>query len=91
MPIDVCSFYITRNNPTFSTGWKARCAEYFPYSTCFEGTKSAISAYAVDHSLESSPENGIASNPQLKSKEGGQGSLNGTVHIVDDLSSLSIR
>ncbi|KAF8676019.1 hypothetical protein HU200_047522 [Digitaria exilis] len=67
--------------------WKARCAEYFPYSTYFEGIKSDIAAYAVDHSLESSSENGIDPNPQLKSKEG----LNGTVHIVDDLSSLSIR
>lgn len=71
----------------FSTGWKARCAEYFPYSTYFEGIKSAIAAYVVDHSLENSSENGIAPNPQLKSNEG----LNGAVHIVDDLSSLSIR
>lgn len=71
--------------------WKARCAEYFPYSTYFEGIKSAISTYAIDHSLESPPENGIASNPHLKSKDGEQGSLNGTLHIVDDLSSLSIR
>ncbi|OEL18241.1 N-alpha-acetyltransferase 16, NatA auxiliary subunit [Dichanthelium oligosanthes] len=70
--------------------WKARCAEYFPYSTYFEGIKSAIAAYIVDHSLDNSPENGIAPNPQLKS-EGEIGTLNGTVHIVDDLSSLSIR
>jgi len=76
---------------TFSTGWKTRCAEYFPYSTYFEGVKSAIAAYVVDHNLENSPENGIALNPQLKSNKGEAGTLNGTVHIVDDLSSLSIR
>jgi hypothetical protein len=80
-----------RNNHTFSTGWKTRCAEYFPYSTYFEGIMSAIAAYVVDHNLENSPENGIAPNPQLKSNEGELGALNGTVHIVDDLSSLSIR
>ncbi|KAJ1254995.1 hypothetical protein BS78_K300400 [Paspalum vaginatum] len=71
--------------------WKARCAEYFPYSTYFEGIKSAIAAYAVDRSLDSSPENGLASNPQLRLKEIEPGTLNGTLHIVDDLSSLSIR
>ncbi|KAG2590122.1 hypothetical protein PVAP13_5NG284600 [Panicum virgatum] len=71
--------------------WKTRCAEYFPYSTYFEGVKSAITAYVVDHNLENSPENGIALNPQLKSNKGEAGTLNGTVHIVDDLSSLSIR
>ncbi|CAO2179205.1 unnamed protein product [Urochloa humidicola] len=71
--------------------WKSRCAECFPYSTYFEGVKSALAAYVVDHSLENSPENGIVPNPQLKSKEGELGTLNGTVHIVDDLSSLSIR
>ncbi|CAO2208690.1 unnamed protein product [Urochloa humidicola] len=71
--------------------WKALCAEYFPYSTYFEGIRSALATYVVDHSLENSPENGIVPNPQLKSKEGELGALNGTVHIVDDLSSLSIR
>uniref|UniRef100_A0A0A8YNX4 Uncharacterized protein n=1 Tax=Arundo donax TaxID=35708 RepID=A0A0A8YNX4_ARUDO len=71
--------------------WKARCAEYFPYSTYFEGIKSAIAAYSVDNSPENSPENGIAPNPQVKPNEGEACGVNGTVHIVDDMSSLSIR
>ncbi|KAG2599104.1 hypothetical protein PVAP13_5KG457000 [Panicum virgatum] len=75
-----------------ANSWKTRCAEYFPYSTYFEGVKSSIAAYVFDHNnLQNSPENGIAQNPQLKSNEGELGALNGAVHIVDDLSSLSIR
>jgi peptide alpha-N-acetyltransferase len=70
--------------------WKARCAEYFPYSTYFEGIKSAIAAYTVDISIENSSENGTGLNAELMTKEG-EGISNGTVHIVDDMSSLSIR
>ncbi|GJM93902.1 hypothetical protein PR202_ga10496 [Eleusine coracana subsp. coracana] len=70
--------------------WKACCAEYFPYSTYFEGIKSVIAAYTVDSSLENSSENGTGPNAELRTKEG-DGILNGTVHIVDDMSSLSIR
>ncbi|TVU35938.1 hypothetical protein EJB05_17845 [Eragrostis curvula] len=70
--------------------WKARCAEYFPYSTYFEGIKSSIAAYSVDNSIENSSENGTGPNAQLK-PEGEASILNGTVHIVDDMSSLSIR
>ncbi|KAL6614916.1 hypothetical protein ACP70R_037186 [Stipagrostis hirtigluma subsp. patula] len=71
--------------------WKARCAEYFPYSTYFEGIKSNLAAYSVDSNLDNSPENGIALNPQTRQKDGDALTLNGTVHVVDDMSSLSIR
>jgi len=70
--------------------WKIRCAEYFPCSTYFEGARSATS-YIADSSFESSTENGNVLNPEAKIKEGDAGSLNGTVHIVDDLSNLSMR
>ncbi|KAL6842778.1 hypothetical protein ACP4OV_027622 [Aristida adscensionis] len=71
--------------------WKTRCAEYFPYSTYFEGINSDLAAYSVDNSLENSPENGVTSNPQLKQNDGEACTLNGTVHVVDDMSRLSVR
>ena len=75
-----------------ANSWKARCAEYFPYSTYFEGIKSASAAYcSVANSLEDSSENGIVANAQMKSADGETCTLNGTVHIVDELSNLSIR
>jgi hypothetical protein len=89
---NVSSDAVIRINPTISTGWKARCAEYFPYSTYFEGIKSASAAYcSVANSLEDSSENGIVANAQMKSADGETCTLNGTVHIVDELSNLSIR
>ncbi|CAM0881720.1 unnamed protein product [Alopecurus aequalis] len=70
--------------------WKVRCAEYFPCSTYFEGSRSAKS-YIADNSFESSTENGNLINPEAKNKEGDAGTLNGTLHVVDDLSNLSMR
>uniref|UniRef100_N1QQB2 NMDA receptor-regulated 1-like protein n=1 Tax=Aegilops tauschii TaxID=37682 RepID=N1QQB2_AEGTA len=69
--------------------WKVRCAEYFPCSTYFEGVKSAITAHIPGSTSESSPENGDVPSPQAK-LEGDAHSLNGTVHVVDDLSNLSM-
>ncbi|KAM0881850.1 hypothetical protein ACQ4PT_032687 [Festuca glaucescens] len=77
-------------NLTISAGWKVRCAEYFPCSTYFEGARSAM-PYIADSSFESSTENGNVLNPEAKIKEGDADTLNGTVHIVDDLSNLSMR
>ncbi|XP_006644372.1 N-terminal acetyltransferase A complex auxiliary subunit NAA15 [Oryza brachyantha] len=75
-----------------SNRWKARCAEYFPYSTYFEGIKSASAAYcSVISSVEDSSENGVVANAQVKTADGETCTLNGTVHIVDELSDLSIR
>ncbi|KAI4965364.1 hypothetical protein ZWY2020_054720 [Hordeum vulgare] len=71
--------------------WKVRCAEYFPCSTYFEGVKSAINAHIAGSTSESSPENGDVPSPQAKIVEGDAHSLNGTMHVVDDLSNLSMR
>lgn len=70
--------------------WKVRCAEYFPCSTYFEGVKSATAAYIADNGFESTPENGVVPNPQGK-VSGDACTLNGTLHIVDELSNLSVR
>lgn len=40
-------------------GWKVRCAEYFPYSTFFEGHCTGKSTMAHNQIL-TNPENGVA-------------------------------
>lgn len=46
--------------PPTVAGWKTRCAEYFPYSTYFEGKRSGMYNTAYKHML-TNPENGSAS------------------------------
>lgn len=70
--------------------WKARCAEYFPYSTYFGGIMSAITTNSVNHSSDIAPENGLLGQ-QVKTKGEEVLSLNGSVHVVDGTNSLSIR
>ncbi|GAA0157196.1 acetyltransferase [Lithospermum erythrorhizon] len=38
--------------------WKAQCAEYFPYSTYFEGRVSSVSPSSAYHQTKKHPENG---------------------------------
>lgn len=43
-------------------GWKVRCAEYFPYSTYFEGKKSSIIPNSVYSQVANNAENGSANH-----------------------------
>ncbi|XP_012073296.1 N-terminal acetyltransferase A complex auxiliary subunit NAA15 isoform X2 [Jatropha curcas] len=43
--------------------WKVRCAEYFPYSTYFEGSCSSAMPNSVYNLTGKNPENGSASHP----------------------------
>ncbi|XP_078432271.1 tetratricopeptide repeat (TPR)-containing protein [Wolffia australiana] len=47
------------NDSDSTSRWKARCAEYFPYSSYFEGRLSSVVANK-DQGLSTSPENGVA-------------------------------
>lgn len=42
----------------YIAGWKVRCAEYFPYSTYFEGSRSSASPNSVLNQIYENSENG---------------------------------
>lgn len=88
--MDSDNLIAVRINLVISIGWKARCAEYFPYSTYFGGIMSAITTNSVNHSSDIAPENGLLGQ-QVKTKGEEVLSLNGSVHVVDGMNSLSIR
>lgn len=64
-------------------GWKERCADYFPYSTYFGGSRSSATIGLAHHLIRQTSENGVASlnsdqdaasvssNGQLQKLEGG--------------------
>ncbi|XP_018632751.1 N-terminal acetyltransferase A complex auxiliary subunit NAA15 isoform X2 [Nicotiana tomentosiformis] len=45
----------TFNDHDAALRWKARCAEYFPFSTYFEGIRSSVAT----HQTQKTPENGV--------------------------------
>ncbi|XP_010925105.1 N-terminal acetyltransferase A complex auxiliary subunit NAA15 isoform X2 [Elaeis guineensis] len=63
--------------------WKARCVEYFPYSTYFGGCRSSAVAFSVNHNIQNAPENGVLAYQEAKSEE--SHSLNGKLHAFKDL------
>ncbi|KAG1346243.1 N-terminal acetyltransferase A complex auxiliary subunit NAA15 [Cocos nucifera] len=63
--------------------WKARCAEYFPYSTYFGGCRSSAVAYAVNDNVQNVPENGVLAYQEAKIE--GSRSLNGKLRAFKDL------
>ncbi|XVF25039.1 hypothetical protein REPUB_Repub13aG0179400 [Reevesia pubescens] len=46
-------------------GWKVRCAEYFPYSTYFEGSRSSAVHSLLNNHDSKTPVNGGASHPEI--------------------------
>ncbi|EEF44685.1 NMDA receptor-regulated protein, putative [Ricinus communis] len=50
-------------NHDAASRWKARCAEYFPYSTYFEGHSSSAMPNSVYNQIGKNIENGSASHP----------------------------
>ncbi|KAM0944855.1 putative transferase [Dioscorea sansibarensis] len=63
--------------------WKARCAEYFPYSTHFGGCCSSAISCSSSCNTKNSPENGSVSFQQPGS--GIAHSLNGNLHMLQEL------
>ncbi|KAG1367624.1 N-terminal acetyltransferase A complex auxiliary subunit NAA15 [Cocos nucifera] len=63
--------------------WKARCMDYFPYSTYFGGCRSSAVAFSVNHNVQIAPENGVLAYQEAKSEE--PHSLNGKLHAFKNL------
>jgi hypothetical protein len=47
---------------SFVVGWKVRCAEYFPYSTYFEGSRSSAMPNSAYNKTNRNSENGSANH-----------------------------
>ncbi|XVE52132.1 hypothetical protein DITRI_Ditri02bG0097600 [Diplodiscus trichospermus] len=45
--------------------WKSRCADYFPYSTYFEGSRSSAVPNLLNNLGSKTPVNGSASHPEI--------------------------
>lgn len=68
----------------FSSGWKARCAEYFPHSTYFGGPRSLAVSHCAGEEIYNAPENGGVNHHQAAKCEDIH-SLNGNVVAFKDL------
>ncbi|KAK4719220.1 hypothetical protein R3W88_017558 [Solanum pinnatisectum] len=49
----------TLNDHDAALRWKLRCAEFFPFSTYFEGTHSSVATSSAYHQTQKTPENGV--------------------------------
>lgn len=71
-------------SPFSSVGWKVRCAEYFHYSTYFEGSRSSAKSNTAYNQICKNSENGSANH-----SEGGETAdsltLNGRLEAFKDL------
>ncbi|MED6120077.1 N-alpha-acetyltransferase 16, NatA auxiliary subunit [Stylosanthes scabra] len=64
--------------------WKSRCAEYFPYSTYFEGSRSSVSPNLVYSQLSKNSEN-ESSNHSTGSQNAGSIKSNGKLDAFKEL------
>ncbi|CAA0837230.1 tetratricopeptide repeat (TPR)-containing protein [Striga hermonthica] len=66
--------------------WKVRCAEYFPYSSYFEGSQSS----AIANKNRNLPENGSQSS-SLANQSVSTSSSNGNVETLEALKNLAVK
>ncbi|KAG4955373.1 hypothetical protein JHK85_041753 [Glycine max] len=64
--------------------WKVRCAELFPYSTYFEGSRSSASPNSAFNQIRKSSENG-SSNHSVGDHNAESGTSNGKLEAFKDL------
>ncbi|KAG5137227.1 hypothetical protein JHK82_021958 [Glycine max] len=69
---------------SFSVGWKVRCAEYFPYSTYFEGCHSSASPNSAFNQLRKNSEN-ESPNHSVGGQNVGSITSNGKLEAFKDL------
>ncbi|KAK9149523.1 hypothetical protein Scep_008280 [Stephania cephalantha] len=65
------------------SGWKERCAGYFPFSIYFEGTRSSVTSISADGNICNAPENG--GNHQEPVRSLGSHSPNGKLESFKEL------
>ncbi|XP_073048390.1 N-terminal acetyltransferase A complex auxiliary subunit NAA15-like [Primulina eburnea] len=70
--------------------WKVRCAEYFPYSTYFEGIHSSAVRSSASHQIHKIPENG-GINSSISGPHAFSVPSNGNVEKLQALKNLAIH
>ena len=79
----IVMFGSVANNATLA-GWKVRCAEYFPYSTYFEGSCSSAFPNSVLNQMCKKSENG-SSNHSVSGQIADSVISNGKLEAFKDL------
>eukprot|EP00268_Persea_americana_P057678 TRINITY_DN691_c1_g1_i3.p1 TRINITY_DN691_c1_g1~~TRINITY_DN691_c1_g1_i3.p1 ORF type:complete len:902 (+),score=191.41 TRINITY_DN691_c1_g1_i3:143-2848(+) len=70
-------------DPDAASRWRARCAEYFPFSTYFGGLRSSAMSRSACQEILNAPENGGVNSQE--SKSGDAHSLNGNIEAFKAL------
>ncbi|KAJ8637710.1 hypothetical protein MRB53_011977 [Persea americana] len=70
-------------DPDAASRWRARCAEYFPFSTYFGGLRSSAISRSACQEILNAPENGGVNSQE--SKSGDAHSLNGNIEAFKAL------
>ncbi|THG22776.1 hypothetical protein TEA_024701 [Camellia sinensis var. sinensis] len=78
------------DDPNSASRWKVRCAEYFPYSTYFEGKRSSAISNSTYNQIRKNPENGGATHPDA-SHGADYISSNGELDKIEALNDLVIH
>ncbi|CAL5361415.1 unnamed protein product [Camellia sinensis] len=78
------------DDPNSASRWKVRCAEYFPYSTYFEGKRSSAISNSTYNQIRKNPENGGATHPDV-SHGADYISSNGELDKIEALNDLVIH
>ncbi|XP_042499208.1 N-terminal acetyltransferase A complex auxiliary subunit NAA15-like [Macadamia integrifolia] len=71
-------------DPDAASRWKAQCAEYFPFSTYFEGPCSSAIAKSAEEKISKAPQNG-GPDHEVVLQSGRPHSSNGKVEVFKDL------
>ncbi|KAG9459346.1 hypothetical protein H6P81_003854 [Aristolochia fimbriata] len=71
-------------DPGAASRWKTVCAEYFLFSTYFEGPRSSVVARTSDLNMYNAAENGSVNHQEAKDNAASY-SLNGSIEALKDL------
>ncbi|CAA2987273.1 60S ribosomal protein L21-2 [Olea europaea subsp. europaea] len=79
------------NDHDAASRWKVQCAEYFPYSTYFEGSCSSAVANSTSHQIPKLPENGVGIDGSISDHNSKSLSSNGKVEKLETFKDLVIQ
>ncbi|KAL2455833.1 tetratricopeptide repeat (TPR)-containing protein [Forsythia ovata] len=79
------------NDNDAASRWKVQCAEYFPYSTYFEGNHSSAVENSTSHQIPKLPQNGGGSDSSISNQNSSSLSSNGKVEELEALKDLVIQ
>ncbi|XP_010254211.1 PREDICTED: N-alpha-acetyltransferase 16, NatA auxiliary subunit-like isoform X1 [Nelumbo nucifera] len=72
-------------DPGAASRWKTRCAEYFPFSTYFEGIRSSAFSKSAEDKILNTRQNGDLNNHHEATQRGDSYSVNGKLEAFNNL------